>query len=175
MSTKIFLIKYSTLNSIGPFAFKVVLSTTRYTSSHSWLRKLQHLHCFHHQCTTPTPNLTNQPFQCEHHFSSYSSQNCLFVFGSNNSLITVMTENKRNSNVHELLQELQALSETLYQSHSSDRTRITTTSLALPRSGASPFVSSAEDGNDTAKVNNKQNNKIRSRTNLKVKQVKYSF
>jgi len=84
-----------------------------------------------------------------------------------------MTENKRNSNVHELLQEFEALSETLYQSHSADRTRIITVSLALPSSGASPFVPSAEDGNDIAKVNNKQDNKTRSRTNSTVKQVKY--
>ncbi|CAJ1952469.1 unnamed protein product [Sphenostylis stenocarpa] len=67
---------------------------------------------------------------------------------------------KRNSNV-QLLEELEALSETLYQSHTSNTSR-RTASLALSRASP-PFVSSAEDDNDTAKVSNKQNNKTRSR------------
>ncbi|XP_047158212.1 protein PLASTID MOVEMENT IMPAIRED 1-like [Vigna umbellata] len=73
-----------------------------------------------------------------------------------------MSEDKRNSNV-QLLQELDALRKTLYQSHTSNTTRIITASLALPRPASSPFVSSTEDDNDTAKVNNKQSNKTRSR------------
>jgi len=59
---------------------------------------------------------------------------------------------KKNSIV-ELLQELEALRETLFQSHTSNRTR-TTASLALPKPSP-PFVSSAEDDKDIAKVNNK--------------------
>ncbi|TKY45028.1 hypothetical protein E2542_SST31312 [Spatholobus suberectus] len=68
---------------------------------------------------------------------------------------------KRNSNV-QLLEELEALSESLYQSHTSNTAR-RTASLTLPRgSGSAPFVSSAEDDNDTAKLDNKQSNKPRS-------------
>ncbi|XP_027357664.1 protein PLASTID MOVEMENT IMPAIRED 1-like [Abrus precatorius] len=66
---------------------------------------------------------------------------------------------KRNSNA-QLLEELEALSESLYQSHTSNTTR-RTASLALPRTSA-PSVSSAEEDNDTAKDNNKQSNKQRS-------------
>ncbi|QCD95069.1 hypothetical protein DEO72_LG5g3162 [Vigna unguiculata] len=68
---------------------------------------------------------------------------------------------KRNSNV-QLLEELEALSESLYQSHTSNTTR-RTASLALPRASSPPLVSSAEDDNDTAKIDNKQSNKTRSR------------
>ncbi|RDX66960.1 Protein PLASTID MOVEMENT IMPAIRED 1, partial [Mucuna pruriens] len=68
---------------------------------------------------------------------------------------------KRNSNV-QLLEELEALSESLHQSHTSKTSR-RPASLALPRaSGSAPLVSSAEDDNDTAKVDNKQSNKTRS-------------
>ncbi|KAL2967556.1 hypothetical protein AAZX31_16G183000 [Glycine max] len=67
---------------------------------------------------------------------------------------------KRNSNV-QLLEELEALSETLNQSHTSNTNR-RTASLAIPRASPS-FVSFADDDNDTAKVNNKQSNKTRSR------------
>ncbi|XP_020205481.1 protein PLASTID MOVEMENT IMPAIRED 1-like [Cajanus cajan] len=68
---------------------------------------------------------------------------------------------KRNSNV-QLLEELESLSESLNQSHTSNTTR-RTASLALPRASP-PFVSSVEleDDNDTAKVNRKQSNKTRS-------------
>jgi len=67
---------------------------------------------------------------------------------------------KRNSNV-QLLEELEALSESLYQSHTSNTAR-RTASLALPRA-LPPLVSSAGDDNDTAKIDNKQSNKTRSR------------
>ncbi|ESW24428.1 hypothetical protein PHAVU_004G130100 [Phaseolus vulgaris] len=67
---------------------------------------------------------------------------------------------KRNSNV-QLLEELEALSESLYQSHTSNTTR-RTASLALPRASP-PLVSSAEDDNDTAKIDNRQSNKTWSR------------
>ncbi|WVZ13585.1 hypothetical protein V8G54_011151 [Vigna mungo] len=73
----------------------------------------------------------------------------------------MMAEDKRNSNV-QLLQEPEALNETLFQSHTTNRTRMITASLALPRQASSPFVSSKDD-NDTAKVNNKQSKKTRSR------------
>ncbi|KAK7380182.1 hypothetical protein VNO78_32660 [Psophocarpus tetragonolobus] len=66
---------------------------------------------------------------------------------------------KRNSGA-QLLEELEALSESLYQSHTSNTTR-RTASLALPRASP-PFVSSAEDDNDTAKVSKKQSTKSRS-------------
>lgn len=66
---------------------------------------------------------------------------------------------KRNSNV-QLLEELETLSESLKQSHTSNTTR-RTASLAIPRASP-PFVSSAEDDNDTAKIDKKQSNKTRS-------------
>ncbi|XP_047158218.1 protein PLASTID MOVEMENT IMPAIRED 1-like [Vigna umbellata] len=65
---------------------------------------------------------------------------------------------KRNSSV-QLLEELEALSESLYQSSNTARR---TASLALPRASP-PLVSSAEDDNDTAKIDSKQSNKTRSR------------
>ncbi|KEH26956.1 putative EEIG1/EHBP1 domain-containing protein [Medicago truncatula] len=66
---------------------------------------------------------------------------------------------KRNSNV-QLLEELEALSDSLYQSHTTARRAA---SLALPRTSV-PFVPSAKDDNDTAKLdNNKNSNKPRSR------------
>ena len=70
---------------------------------------------------------------------------------------------KRNSNV-QLLEKLEALSETLNQYSQISNTSRRTASLAIPRASP-PFVSSAEDhDNDTAKVNNnKQSNKTRSR------------
>ena len=66
---------------------------------------------------------------------------------------------KRNSNV-QLLEKLEALSETLNQYSQISNTSRRTASLAIPRASP-PFVSSAEDhDNDTAKVNNnKQSNK----------------
>ncbi|KAK7314624.1 hypothetical protein VNO77_33151 [Canavalia gladiata] len=67
---------------------------------------------------------------------------------------------KRNSNV-QLLEELEALSESLNQSHISTTSR-RTASLSLPRTSA-PFVSSAEDDNDPAKADNEHRNKARSR------------
>ncbi|KAL9324245.1 hypothetical protein ACSQ67_009102 [Phaseolus vulgaris] len=68
---------------------------------------------------------------------------------------------EKNS-IFQILQELEALSETLYQPHTSNRTR-TTASLALPPKASPPSLSSAEDHNDTAKVKHKQSNKNRSR------------
>ncbi|XP_057446947.1 protein PLASTID MOVEMENT IMPAIRED 1-like [Lotus japonicus] len=63
---------------------------------------------------------------------------------------------KRNSNA-QLLEELEALSESLYQSHTTTARR--TASLALPRTSTeTPFVPSAEhdnNNNDTAKIDNK--------------------
>lgn len=69
--------------------------------------------------------------------------------------------NKRNSNV-QLLEELEALSESFKQSHTTSNTTRRTASLTLPRVSP-PFVSSTEDDNDTAKVDKKQSNKTRSR------------
>ncbi|KAL2334471.1 hypothetical protein Fmac_015684 [Flemingia macrophylla] len=66
---------------------------------------------------------------------------------------------KRYSNV-QLLEELESLSESLNQSQTSNTTR-RPASLALPRASP-PFVSSAEDDNDTAKIGRKQSNKTRS-------------
>ncbi|KAK7271203.1 hypothetical protein RJT34_26907 [Clitoria ternatea] len=67
---------------------------------------------------------------------------------------------KRNSNA-QLLEELEALSESLYQSHTSSSTTRRTASLALPRTSP-PFVSSAENDNDTAKVTSKHSSKSQS-------------
>ncbi|XP_004512778.1 protein PLASTID MOVEMENT IMPAIRED 1-like [Cicer arietinum] len=67
---------------------------------------------------------------------------------------------KRNSNA-QLLEELEALSESLYQSHTTARRK--TASLTLPRT-SSPFVpSSSNDDNESAKLDNKSSNKPKSR------------
>ncbi|CAK8534229.1 unnamed protein product [Lathyrus sativus] len=67
---------------------------------------------------------------------------------------------KRNSNV-QLLEELEALSESLYQSHTTTARR--TASLTLPRTSI-PLVPSPKDDNDTAKLDsNKNSEKPRSR------------
>ncbi|WJX74264.1 hypothetical protein P8452_57937 [Trifolium repens] len=66
---------------------------------------------------------------------------------------------KRNSNV-QLLEELEALSESLNQSQTTARRAA---SLALPRTSVN-FVPSSKDDNDTAKLdNNKNSNKPKSR------------
>ncbi|GAU24110.1 hypothetical protein TSUD_389040 [Trifolium subterraneum] len=66
---------------------------------------------------------------------------------------------KRNSNV-QLLEELEALSESLNQSQTTPRRAA---SLALPRTSVN-FVPSSKDDNDTAKLdNNKNSNKPKSR------------
>ncbi|CAL5186638.1 unnamed protein product [Lathyrus oleraceus] len=67
---------------------------------------------------------------------------------------------KRNSNV-QLLEELEALSESLYQSHTTTARR--TASLTLPRTSI-PLVPSPKDDNDTPKLDsNKNSEKTRSR------------
>ncbi|MED6120249.1 hypothetical protein PIB30_019232 [Stylosanthes scabra] len=65
---------------------------------------------------------------------------------------------KRNSNAR-LLEELEALSKSLYQSHTARRTA----SLALPRDSVPPSVKSAEDDNANAKLDIQTNNKPRTR------------
>ncbi|MED6209991.1 hypothetical protein PIB30_059849 [Stylosanthes scabra] len=65
---------------------------------------------------------------------------------------------KRNSNAR-LLEELEALSKSLYQSHTTRRTA----SLALPRDSVPPSVKSAEDDNANAKVDIQTNNRPRTR------------
>ncbi|XP_045801325.1 protein PLASTID MOVEMENT IMPAIRED 1-like [Trifolium pratense] len=68
---------------------------------------------------------------------------------------------KRNSNV-QLLEELEALSESLNQSHTTTARRAA--SLALPRTSVRFVPSSKDDNNDTAKLdNNKNSNKPKSR------------
>ncbi|KAL1318433.1 hypothetical protein HN51_070750 [Arachis hypogaea] len=65
---------------------------------------------------------------------------------------------KRNSNAR-LLEELEALSKSLYQSHTARRTA----SLALPRDSAPPPVKSVEDDNASAKIDIQSSNKPRTR------------